>query len=469
MGIQINGNTDTIAAIDGALNVSGASLGSASASSLNISGIVTASGFSGNVTGNINSSGVSTFNNVTVGGATTALVVNGNARITGILTVGTGSITINPTTDSISGVTTLGVTTAYISAVNDGPLSGARNMIINGAMEISQRGTSFSNPGTFPATYTLDRFFCQASSNNQTITQDTDAPTGFIRSLKLTMGTASTLDYMRVGTTIEGFNFSNLAFGTSSAKPFTISFWVKSSLTGNFGIGFRNGDSSGNNLTISRLASYTINSANTWEYKTITIPGATSQTWNITNGSAIVIMWDIGDASARSSSVDTSWQTANNAYPVGLTGGTKVASTTGATWQITGVQLEAGTVATPFERRSYGQELALCQRYFQTVGAGSASNSIPFAVGQAYSTTNAVYAYTLTPNMRATPTLTYSGVKTWTSTGSEAGSPTITIEAGSSERTLRLVASSGSSLSAGNATGIHLTGSSSYCFFSAEL
>ena len=287
--------------------------------------------------------------------------------------------------------------------------AGRTNLLINGDFKISQRGTTFSNPGTQPPTYTLDRFFCQASTNNQTITQDTDVPTGFNRSLKLTMGTATTLDYMRVGTTIEGFNFSNLSFGTSSAKPFTISFWVKSSLTGNFGIGFRNSDSSGNNLTISRLASYTINSANTWEYKTITIPGATSQTWNITNGSAITILWDIGDSAARSATVDTTWQTSNGYYSVGLTGGTKVANTTGATWYITGVQLEAGKVATPFEYRSIGEKLALCQRYYQEIGNGNnGSNEI---VEGGYGTTAmGVYnSIQLPVEMRTVPTLSQVG------------------------------------------------------------
>jgi hypothetical protein len=247
-----------------------------------------------------------------------------------------------------------------------------RNLIINGGMAISQRGTSFS-PAATGIRYCLDRFYTQSISNNITITQSSDAPTGFKNSLLLTMGTATTLDYMRVGTTIEGFNFSSLAFGTSSAKTFTLSFWVKCSLTGSFGVGFRNGTSpDGTGTTTSRLASYTINSANTWEYKTITIPGATSQTWGSSNDLGLNIKWDIGDSAARSGTVDATWQTSNSTYPVGLTGGTKVANTTGATFYITGCQLEQGKVATPFEYRSYGEELALCQRYYERwTGTGS--------------------------------------------------------------------------------------------------
>jgi hypothetical protein len=240
-----------------------------------------------------------------------------------------------------------------------------RNLIINGGMTISQRGTSFSPTGT-SINYNVDRFFTQQNgTNNFTITQSSDAPPGFTNSLLLTMGTATTLDYMRVGTSIEGYNISNLSFGTSNAKTFTLSFWVKCSLSGTFGVGFRNGTSTdGSNLTLSRLASYTINNANTWEYKTITIPGPTSSSWGSTNGLGMIIMWDIGDSDIRSSAVNTSWTNAVY-YPVGLLGGTKVASRTGATWQITGVQLEEGKVATPFEYRSYGEELALCQRYYQ--------------------------------------------------------------------------------------------------------
>jgi hypothetical protein len=169
-------------------------------------------------------------------------------------------------------------------------------------------------------------------------------------------------------------------------------------LTGNFGVGFRNGtDLVGTGLTRSRLASYTINSANTWEYKTITLPGPTSGTWGSTNGLGIAILWDIGDADFRSSAVSTSWVDVTY-QPVGLYGGTKVASTTGATWRICGVQLEAGTVATPFERRSYGQELALCQRYFQ--------KSVP-TWGTPRSGDNYIHSMGFFKvTMRATPSLT---------------------------------------------------------------
>jgi hypothetical protein len=290
---------------------------------------------------------------------------------------------------------------------------GNRNLIINGDMRIAQRGTSFS-PAATGIRYCSDRFYTQSISDNITITQSSDAPTGFKNSLLLTMGTATNLNYMRVGTTIEGFNFSSLAFGTSSAKTFTLSFWIKCSLTGSFGVGFRNGtspDSTGS--TTSRLASYTINSANTWEYKTITIPGATSQTWGSSNDLGLTIKWDIGDSTERSGTVDATWQTSNANYPVGLTGGTKVASTTGATWYITGVQLEAGKVATPFEYRSYGQELALCQRYFQRIGKqGSGGDGINYYIASGFvdsSGTNFYGGSNLKVSMRTSPTISVNG------------------------------------------------------------
>jgi hypothetical protein len=277
-----------------------------------------------------------------------------------------------------------------------------RNLIINGGMAISQRGTSFS-PAATGIRYCLDRFYTQSISNNITITQSSDAPTGFKNSLLLTMGTATTLDYMRVGTTIEGFNFSSLAFGTSSAKTFTLSFWVKCSLTGSFGVGFRNGTSpDGTGTTTSRLASYTINSANTWEYKTITIPGATSQTWGSSNDLGLNIKWDIGDSAARSGTVDATWQTSNVTYPVGLTGGTKVGNTTGATFYITGVQLEVGKVATPFEHRSIGEELALCQRYCIVYGGAGTRH---LGIAAMYTSTAVNISLSTPTTMRDQPVL----------------------------------------------------------------
>ena len=245
--------------------------------------------------------------------------------------------------------------------------AGRKNLVINGDMRISQRATTFNPAPTSSGSYTIDRFCTQSSqSNNFTVSQDSSSPSGFLNNWKVTMGTATTLDYMRLITTVEGYHFKQAsAFGTSSAQYLTLSFWVKSSLTGTFGVGFRNGTTiGGTGLSTSYLATYTINAANTWEYKTITIPPNTTATWGSANNIGFLILWDLGDSSTRSSSTTDVWQTSNNYYPCGLTDGTKVASVTGATWQITGIQLEVGRSATDFEHRSYGEEIALCHRYF---------------------------------------------------------------------------------------------------------
>jgi len=250
--------------------------------------------------------------------------------------------------------------------------AGRKNMIINGDMSVSQRGSSFANPSsTAKGHYTLDRFSFQASNTNYTVTQDTSGPHGFSRSLKVTMGTATSLDYMRLAATIEGYNFRGAKFGTSSAKHLTLSFWVKSSLTGIFAVGFRNGEDLTVNLQTSLVTTYEIYNANTWEYKTVSIPPNTNESvsWNTGIAMGMVIMWDLGDGTNRCPSINSSlnsvWQTSDTYFPLGFDETVKLASVSAATWQITGIQLEVGENATEFEHRPFGEELALCQRYYQ--------------------------------------------------------------------------------------------------------
>lgn len=245
----------------------------------------------------------------------------------------------------------------------DTTFGGMRNRIINGAMTIDQRYAGSSNTKNAGSgdTYHLDRWLAaNAADGVYTVQQVSDAPSGFINSLKITTTTAdasigsSQINLIRQS--IEGLNVSDLAWGTASAKTITLSFWVKSSLTGQFGGSLTN--SAGNR---SRTYTYTINAANTWEYKTITIPGDTSGTWLTTNGVGIRCDWNLGTGSTYLAAPG-SWNASNL---VGATGDTAVISTLNATWQITGVQLEKGSSATDFEYRQYGQELALCQRYYQ--------------------------------------------------------------------------------------------------------
>jgi hypothetical protein len=410
--------------------------------------------------------GVST---VTFASNVSAPTFTGNVNATsGVTTV----TTLNAT--SIVGVTTAGITTAYIGSINQSQIGGRRNLIYNGEAMVDQRFSGVST--TFAdASYFADRWRCQITGSvTATVSQSgigvtTTNDGSFQKSLNVTCTTLSTPSaghHASIGQRLERTDVSCLGWGTSSALPVTLSFYVRSSKTGIYSISILGGDGS----NYGYVFEYTISSANTWQKVTKTITGPTVGTWTPGTGVGLYLNFILNNGGSGSagtlSSLDT-WTAGN--YYAGSPNNVNFFDTNGATFYLTGVQLEAGTVATPFERRSFGQELALCQRYFQTVGAGSASNSIPFAIGQAYSTTAAIYAYTLTPNMRTTPTLSYSALSTWQSTGNPAGSPTVVIESGSSERTLRIVASSGSGLVAGNATGLHLTSASSYCFFSSEL
>ena len=237
---------------------------------------------------------------------------------------------------------------------------GFRNRIINGAMVINQRaGGTVTIPATTD-TYTLDRWKGYASQASKfTVQQSTTAPTGYINSALITSSSAYTVgaseefDFIQV---VEGLNCTDLAWGTASAVTVTLSFWVRSSLTGTFGGSLRN--SAANR---SYPFSYTISSANTFEQKTITITGDTSGTWLTTNGAGIYITFSMGAGSSMSTTAG-SWAAGNY---TSATGATSVVGTNGATFYITGVQLEKGSTATSFDYRPYGTELALCQRYYQ--------------------------------------------------------------------------------------------------------
>jgi hypothetical protein len=258
-----------------------------------------------------------------------------------------------------------GTATAQLSSLNGGALAGARNRIINGDMRIDQRnaGASVTASTTVARTYTLDRwhyYVTQASKftvqrNAGTVTP----PSGFDYYLGVTSSSAYSItasDQFLISQLVEGFNLSDFDFGKASAKYITLSFWVRSSLTGTFGGALNN---SGFNRTYA--FSYSISAANTWEQKTITVPGDTSGTWVADNGVGIAITFGLGCGTSASATAG-SWGTSG---AVSATGATSVVGTNGATFYITGVQLEAGSVATPFERRSFGQELALCQRYYE--------------------------------------------------------------------------------------------------------
>ena len=280
-----------------------------------------------------------------------------------------------------------------------------RNGIIKGAMTIDQRNNG-AVVGADPAgtNFVVDRFLSYSEGKNITSFQQTGtvatAPVGFSRFITATtLATTPTPDQGPwVKQRIEGFNVADFGFGTANAQPITLSFLVRSSVTGTFSGSIGNTEGAG---PVYYPFNYTISAANTWEYKTITIPGATTGTWAVNNAVGMILTFSLGAGSAWQRPVN-SWT--NNVALSSTTASNAFLTTVGATWQITGVQLEEGTAASPFEYRLYGTELALCQRYYEQsaqgndfIWTGYGSNgsgyylSIPFKVEK-----------------RATPTVTVS-------------------------------------------------------------
>jgi hypothetical protein len=194
---------------------------------------------------------------------------------------------------------------------------------------------------------------------------------------------------------IEGNNVADLAWGTANAKAVTLSFWVRSSLTGTFGGGLRN-----SNLSRNYVFSYSISAADTWEYKTITVPGDATGTWLTDTGIGIDLVFSMGAGPDAQLSAGL-WTSTTVQVASGVTGQVNVCATSGATWQITGVQLEAGSVATPFERRPYGTELQLCQRYYYKLKATAVFQD--FGAACAVTTTVGRVAMHYPVTMRAAP------------------------------------------------------------------
>jgi len=307
---------------------------------------------------------------------------------------------------------------------------GFKNRIINGAMVIDQRnaGASITPSGT--SQFSVDRWinFTTQSGKYSTQQRSTDssasnyeagsAPAGFVNSIKITSLSAYSItsgDEFNILQQIEGYNIADFAWGTASASTVTLSFWVKSSLTGTFGGALQN-----NAQTRAYPFSFTINAANTWEQKSITIAGETSGAWVVNNGIGVKVAWGLGVGSTYSATAGA-WATGNY---WSATGATSVVGTNGATFYITGVQLEKGTQATAFDYRDYGNELRLCQRYCMAWRIDGVSQQY-IAVGQAYNTTTAIFMLPLPVTPRVTPTgITTSAVAGFGSLTSGAGGST---------------------------------------------
>ena len=276
---------------------------------------------------------------------------------------------------TVDGTTTLTGAVTLPAGTTSDTLS-FRNKIINGAMQIHQRtGTSTATNG-----YTLDRWLSNSSNDGAwAITQSTTAPDGFGNSLKVDCTTADASlaagQFAQINHRIEAQNLQDLAFGTSSAKTITLSFWVRSNKTGNFTVAIQQNDNSSKQVS----SVYAINTADTWEKKTITYAGDTSGVINNDNGQGLQISWNLALGSTYTSGTARAAWTAYADADFGAGQAINIMDNTANEWLISGVQLEVGSTATDFEHRSFGDELARCQRYYwksynYSVAPGSTSD-----------------------------------------------------------------------------------------------
>jgi len=324
-----------------------------------------------------------TLANAATGGAPTLTASGGDTNI-GMKLVGKGT---GEVTARVNGSDVFNASSNF----------GFKNRIINGAMVIDQRNAGASVTPT-SSTYTLDRWYCFMDvASKYSVQQSSTAPVGFINSMLFTSTSAYTVgsgEAFGFRQNIEGLNVADLGWGTANAQTVTFSFWVRSSLTGTFGGVVKN---SANNR--SYPFTYTISSANTFEYKTITVAGDQSGTWLTTNGTGIKLQFGLGVSSSISGTAGA-WAGADY---WSATGATSVVGTNGATFYITGVQLEKGSTATSFDYRPYGTELALCQRYYYK--SPQESNGEMFSV---FMSNFGLIGTTCFPvTMRSQPTTTY--------------------------------------------------------------
>ena len=381
------------------------------------------------------------FNSVTDSGLTNTRVTYAG---TGGLLKDSASITTDGTTITAGGFSgphngTVGATTPSTGAFttltatnfNTASTFGFKNRLINGAMVIDQRNAGASVTPS-PGNYVVDRWYWQASQSPKVTIQQNQGsvtpPVGFSNYLGVTSSSAYSItstDYFWISQKIEGFNVADLGWGTANAKTVTVSFQVYSSLTGTFGGCVQNPAQ-----TRSYPISYSIPTANTWTSISITIPGDTSGTWvGATNAAAINLVFSLGMGSAYSGTANA-WASA--AYE-SSTGAVSVVGTNGATWYVTGVQLETGSVATTFDYRDYATELVRCQRYYEkdTEGAGLWSGN--FTNGSTY---YYMYYYKVTKRTSATPTITTAA--------SGLNTPTVQLSALNGFRIISTGASDGS-------------------------
>ena len=369
-------------------------------------------------------------------------------------------------TIAISGTTGITLDGQFNSASS----MGFKNRILNGGMVIDQRNAGASVTPASGA-YTLDRWAVEMSQASKFSVQrnagSVTPPAGFTNYLGVTSLSAYTVgasEYFVIGQAIEGYNIADLAFGTANAQTITLSFWVRSSLTGTFG-----GTVLNNGASRNYVFSYTINAANTWEQKTVTVAGDTTGTWLTTNGAGLFVRFSIGAGSSVTAAAG-SWSGTTNRS---VTGQTSVVGTNGATFYITGVQLEKGSTATSFDYRPYGTELQLCQRYcFALISNGT--NSSTFSGFWRVATGKLVIPISFPVVMRGDPTCSIpAGNNSWSvEDGLNPYTGTPTIERPTPYNVMvNIPIASNPSFSSGYATAAHMYASTgSVCLLaSAEL
>jgi hypothetical protein len=352
------------------------------------------------------------------------------------------------------------------------PFVAGKNKIINGDFAIDQRnnGASLTPTAVGPGQYNLDRWasYCSQASKIS-IQQNAGAvtpPSGFgyyagVTSLAAT--TVGSSDYFIYAQNIEGFNTASLGWGTASAKTITISFWVRSSLTGTFG-----GVVTNNVQNRTYAFTYGIASANTWEQKSVTIAGDTSGTWQRGSSTGIFMIFGLGTGSAQSTAAG-SWGTSS---ALSASGSVNFVSTNGATWYITGVQLEQGNVATPFTTASgsIGGELALCQRYYYRNTPGTGYGIVAIG-GVCFSSTTALFGVQFPVTMRIYPTSAdFSNLQLFDSGNTQYSLSAVTVSALNSGTSISGFEITASGLTAGRPCVLRQNNNSAgYLGFSAEL
>jgi hypothetical protein len=399
-GTMASQNANAVAITGGAIN--GTLIGQTTPAA---GGFTALTSTSGALNGSIGAATPSTGAFTTLGASGAVTLSPGNASVT-LAPTGSGTVTVNPATPGHVDNTIIGATVpaaASITSLNGGPLAGMRNRIINGHPVIDQRhaGASWVAPASTP-TYGVDRWQIGTSQGGKfTAAQGPAGVPGFNKWFGVNVTAAYTpaaSDYAVIAQAIEGFNIVDLGFGAAGAQPVTLSFWVYTSVAGTHSGAITNG---GN--TRSYPFTFSVAAANTWTKIAVTIPGDVVGTWAVDNTAGLLVNFNLGTGTTYSGPAGA-WAATNY---VGATGSVQLATALNAVFYITGVQLEPGTIATPFERRLYGAELALCQRYYQFLGGAASCISM-----YGYMTAGNPFINTLSyPTMRAVPTATQTG--TW--------------------------------------------------------